>query len=134
MTDILSKTQRSALMRRIRGRDTRPELIVRKLAHSLGYRFRLHKKSLPGSPDLVFPFRRKIIFVHGCFWHGHECRRNRHPKSRPDYWAMRFAKNKERDQRNLSALNALGWSVLVIWECETADTNHLSRRLVRFLG
>lgn len=134
MVDKLTPQQRSDLMRRIRGRDTAPELAVRRAAHGLGYRYRLHKKELPGSPDLVFVSRRKVIFVHGCFWHAHGCKNWRHPTTRPDYWALRFAKNKERDKRNTADLKAAGWRVLVVWECELKIAAKLRARLRRFLG
>jgi DNA mismatch endonuclease, patch repair protein len=133
MTDIISPEERSALMRRILGRDTTPELAVRSLAHRLGYRYRLHRSDLAGSPDLVFPSRKKVIFVHGCFWHAHECRKQRHPKSRAEYWAMRFKKNQERDSRNQRDLKSAGWHVLVIWECETKNQSQLRLKLKRFL-
>jgi DNA mismatch endonuclease (patch repair protein) len=134
MADMLTPEQRSALMRRIPSRNTKPELVVRHVAHSMGYRYRLHKKGLPGSPDLVFVSRRKVVFVHGCFWHAHQCRNWRHPTTRQDYWAMRFAKNKLRDQRNVSDLKATGWHILVVWECETKSVKKLAARLRRFLG
>jgi DNA mismatch endonuclease, patch repair protein len=126
--------QRSALMARVRGKDTAPELAVRKAAHALGCRFRLHRRSLPGTPDLVFPGRRKVVFVHGCFWHRHEnCRRCTTPKSRAEFWLEKFSTNKARDARNMRALVALGWEVLTIWECETFDRGALDLRLEAFL-
>lgn len=131
--DTVSREKRTEIMRAIRGVDTRPEMTVRRLAHRLGYRYRLHRRDLPGSPDLVFPSRRKVVFVHGCFWHGHDCRANRLPKTRPDYWASRFAKNKERDARKLRELEAAGWSVLTLWECELRDPVAIGVRLRRFL-
>jgi len=125
---------RSALMRRVRGRDTSPERAVRRAAHSLGYRFRLHRRDLPGTPDLVFPRLRKAIFVHGCFWHRHAgCRRTTTPKTRAAYWCEKFDQNIRRDRRNLAALRRLGWDVLVVWECETFDAPGLLARLTRFL-
>jgi DNA mismatch endonuclease (patch repair protein) len=133
MTDILTREQRSNLMRRILGRNTKPELAVRKAAHALGYRYSLHKKGLPGSPDIVFVSRKKIIFVHGCFWHAHRCKNWRHPTTRPKYWAMRFENNQARDRTNQAELRGDGWKILVIWECETKDAARLSRRLERFL-
>jgi DNA mismatch endonuclease (patch repair protein) len=118
-------------MSRIRSRNTKPELAVRRLAHSLGYRYRLHKKDLPGSPDLVFPNRRAVIFVHGCFWHAHAgCGRT--PKSRLSYWLPKLKRNRIRDKQNMKALTRDGWSVLVIWECEVTDKK-LSQRIIRFL-
>lgn len=127
--------RRSALMSRIRGRDTKPELVVRRLAHALGYRFRLHRKDLPGSPDLVFPSRRQAIFVHGCFWHRHSgCSKTTTPKTRADFWNKKFEANKERDARQHAELAAMGWDVLVVWECETKYLEFLAGRLREFLG
>ncbi|MBX6370464.1 MAG: DNA mismatch endonuclease Vsr [Rhodospirillales bacterium] len=128
--DIISAERRSALMRRVRQRDTDPELVVRRVAHALGYRFRLHRRDLPGTPDLVFPKYRVALFVHGCFWHRHEgCPRATTPKSRRDYWLPKFAANVERDRRKAAALEAAGWRAVVVWECETADSSALKRRL-----
>src|SRR5256885_14520444 len=110
---------RSALMARVRSKNSHPEMVVRRVAHALGYRFRLHRSNLPGTPDLVFPRIRKVILVHGCFWHRHPgCRRTTTPKTRGEYWATKFQENIERDARKEQALKALGWDVLVIWECE----------------
>ena len=125
----------SARMRRIRKTDTKPELIVRRLAHRLGYRYRLHRRGLPGTPDLVFPRLRKVIFVHGCFWHQHHCRLGRkQPSTNPDYWLPKLARNVERDRSVRARLQDDGWSVLVIWECETRTPQHLPDLLVQFLG
>lgn len=122
-------------MARVRGKDTRPELAVRRLAHAMGYRFRLHRRGLPGSPDLAFGPRRLAVFVHGCFWHGHDCPRGaRVPKSNADYWAAKLRANRERDRRQLAALEEVGWRALVVWECEVADADALSARLRAFLG
>lgn len=134
MTDRLTIEQRSNLMRRVRGKDTAPELIVRRLAHAAGYRFRLYRKDLPGKPDLCFPSRRKAIFVHGCFWHGHGCKIGRLPKSRPEYWEPKIARNRERDTAAVAALAALGWRVLTIWQCQTKDREALRQRIVEFLS
>lgn len=134
MVDHLTPEARSAHMRRVRSRDTRPEMVVRRIAHSLGARFRLHRRDLPGTPDLVFPARRKIILVHGCFWHRHEgCRAARMPKARSDYWNAKLNRNVDRDRANQIALEELGWDVLVVWECETGDRDALRRRLEDFL-
>lgn len=134
MPDPLSPERRSAQMRTVRGQDTRPELIVRRLAHRLGYRFRLHRRDLPGSPDLAFPSRRKVVFVHGCFWHGHSCKRGaRMPASNADYWRAKLARNVERDAAALERLATLGWRALVIWECELKDEGDLALRLRGFL-
>ena len=125
---------RSALMARIRGKDTRPELIVRRTAHALGFRFRLHRRDLPGSPDLVFPRLRKAIFVHGCFWHRHPgCPKASTPKTRAEFWASKFATNVERDIRSVVALEELGWKVCVLWECETSNPAMIRRKVKSFL-
>jgi DNA mismatch endonuclease Vsr len=125
---------RSENMRRIRSKDTAPELKVRSLVHRLGYRFRLHRKDLPGKPDLVFPSRRKVIFVHGCFWHGHDCPSvARTPKTNTGYWVEKIQRNAERDVRHQSELKSLGWDVLVVWECELRDAEALSSRITSFL-
>lgn len=122
-------------MARIKSRGTRPELTVRRLAHALGYRFRLHRRDLPGSPDLVFPSKRKVVFVHGCFWHRHSCKTARAvPKTRQEYWAPKLQRNVERDRIATAALAELGWGTLTIWECETGDALGMAERLKRFLG
>ena len=121
-------------MQAVRSKDTRPEMVVRRLVHSLGYRYRLHRRDLPGVPDLVFPSRRKIIFVHGCFWHGHHCKNGtRLPKSNRDYWVPKIARNAERDREHLAELARLRWAVLSIWECELGDKARLEERLIEFL-
>lgn len=125
---------RSANMRAIRSKDMKPELAVRRLAHRLGYRFRLHRSDLPGKPDLVFGPRRKVIFVHGCFWHCHNCKAAHVPKSNRDYWGPKLERNRLRDQKNLAALAVAGWQSLIVWECETWDENGLAERLKKFLG
>jgi DNA mismatch endonuclease (patch repair protein) len=133
--DTLSPKERSARMARIRSKDTKPEKLVRGLAHSLGYRFRLHGKGLAGSPDLVFPSRKKVIFVHGCFWHAHgKCSVANMPKSRTDYWKEKFSRNKARDKANQRQLRKEGWEVLVVWECQTKNEAMMKPRLVTFLG
>lgn len=122
-------------MGRIQSRDTAPELAVRRLAHRLGYRFRLQRRDLPGSPDLVFPSRRKAVFVHGCFWHRHSgCRLAYEPKSNVDFWSAKFRKNVERDIRVKEELECMGWGVLVIWECETVDRAALASELRKSLA
>jgi len=121
---------RSSLMKKVRQRDTRPEIVVRRTAHILGYRFRLHRRDLPGSPDLVFPRHTVAVFVHGCFWHRHPgCRYASTPKNNSEFWNDKFRRNVERDARKESELRDLGWRVLVIWECETRDPEGLGRRL-----
>ena len=126
--------QRSRVMRAVKERDTTPEMIVRRLVHSLGYRYRLHRKDLPGKPDLVFPKLRKIVFVHGCFWHGHGCIRGcRVPKTNTDYWREKIRRNSERDISHMAALKAAGWQVAVLWECELRNSTSLRARLTKFL-
>ena len=136
MTDKLSPSRRSANLAAIRSANTQPELIVRRLVHALGYRYRLHVCDLPGKPDLVFRPRRKVIFVHGCFWHLHpdaSCLDSRKPKSNTGYWHAKLTRNVARDRQHLAALRSDGWRVLVIWECETRKIAALERRLTAFL-
>jgi len=129
-----SAEQRSRIMRAVKSCDTGPELIVRRLAHSMGYRFRLHRRDLPGKPDLVFPRLRKIIFVHGCFWHGHDCLRGaRVPKGNHEYWMKKIAKNRDRDRSVREALTGLGWKITVLWECELNNATGIRLRLRQFL-
>lgn len=133
--DRHTKKVRSENMRRIRSKDTRPELAVRRIVHSLGYRYRLHRKDIPGRPDMVFPGRRKVIFVHGCFWHQHAaCGQNRVPKSNRNYWTKKLRRNKERDVNIRSELFELQWESLVIWECEVSDAEEVIRQVTVFLG
>src|ERR1044071_7690724 len=132
--DKLSKQRRSEIMSRIRDKNTVPELKVRSLIHRLGYRFRLHSKSLPGKPDLVFPGRKKIIFVHGCFWHSHaDCPKGKPPKSKLDYWMDKLATNRKRDEQHLQELRAQGWQALVIWQCQIKNTEVLTNTIITFL-
>jgi len=122
-------------MSRIRKTGSKPEVLVRKIAHRLGYRFRINRRDLPGTPDIVFPGRRKVVFVHGCFWHQHAgCRHANLPRTRIDYWVPKLARTQKRDAESLNALATLGWKALVIWECEAADVSALGTRLVEFLG
>ena len=133
--DVVDKARRSAMMAGIRGKDTRPEMRVRRTAHALGYRFRLHRRDLPGSPDLVFPGRRKVILVHGCYWHRHPgCRLAYEPKSNREFWLEKFKKNVARDRRVMTDLVAAGWDPLVVWECETTDAKVLDERIASHLG
>lgn len=121
-------------MSRVRAKDTKPEMVVRRLLHAAGYRYRLHARDLPGKPDLVFPGRRKVVFINGCFWHRHGgCALARLPKSRTEFWTDKLERNRERDERNVAALRELGWEVLTVWECEVRDPDSLMPRVVAFL-
>jgi DNA mismatch endonuclease (patch repair protein) len=132
--DTVDAAKRSEIMRSVRGRDTGPEMVVRRLTHSLGFRYRLHDRELPGCPDLVFRSRKKVIFVHGCFWHQHKgCQRAQLPTSRTEYWAAKLGANKKRDVRNCRKLARLGWEVLTLWECRLGDLDRLARRIGSFL-
>lgn len=133
--DKLSPSQRSDLMSKVRSKNTKPEIEVRKLVYSLGYRYRLHVKSLPGSPDMAFKGRRKVIFINGCFWHGHNCPSGMNqPKSNTDYWIPKIKKNIDRDKKNQKRIVELGWRVLLIWECELKDIPSLKRKIQDFLN
>lgn len=136
MADILSKSERSARMKLVKSRNTSPEVVVRRLIHALGHRYSLHSKDLPGRPDIVFRRRRKVIFVHGCFWHRHKsvhCKLSRLPKSRLSFWLPKLESNRLRDQRNLRLLRSGGWKILVVWECQLRDTERIRNKLMRFL-
>jgi len=125
---------RSRIMSAVKGKDTRPELIVRRMVHAMGYRYRLHRKDLPGKPDLAFSKLRKLIFVHGCFWHGHDCVRGaRMPKANAAYWSNKIARNSLRDAKHMDALKSQGWRIAVIWECELKKLERVRRRLAEFL-
>jgi len=135
LADTLSPEERSRRMALVRSVDTKPEMRVRRAAHSMGYRYRLHAKDLPGKPDLVFRSRKAAILVHGCFWHQHtDCKLARTPKSRIEFWRNKLEGNKVRDVRKLAELKAAGWRVLVIWECETRDEKSLATKIRRFLN
>ena len=135
MVDVLTPEQRISCMRAVTGKNTGPEMRVRRLAHSMGYRYALHVRKLAGKPDLVFVSRRRIIFVHGCFWHRHNCNHGRiAPASNTDYWNDKLERNAGRDKENIKSLRKEGWKVLVIWECWTRDPDSLRRRLSAFLG
>lgn len=133
MPDTFTPAQRSRIMSLVKSKDTTPEIVVRRLVHSLGYRYRLHVRGLPGTPDLVFASRRKIINVSGCFWHMHTCGRCRIPTSRRKYWVAKLERNRRRDQKTRRALQRLGWSVLTLWECQTRDPVNVERQIVEFL-
>lgn len=129
----MSAMSRSEQMARIRSQDTVPEMIVRRLIHALGFRYRLHRKDLPGRPDLVFPAKHKVVFVHGCFWHQHFCAAGRHPKTNRNYWDAKLMRNVERDRMNIVALRKLGWRSLIVWECQLRDLSRVEGRVIKFL-
>lgn len=130
----MTSPERSRIMRAVKGKNTAPERMVRSLLHRAGYRFRLHRRDLPGNPDLVFPGRRKVVFVHGCFWHGHDCKRGaREPKSNIDYWRSKIARNRARDRKAAEELAAAGWRMLTVWECQLKEPDSLRERLTGFL-
>lgn len=134
MADVFSPEERSRIMSRVRGQDTKPELVVRSLAHRMGFRFRLHRRDLPGSPDIVLPRYRRVIFVHGCFWHGHHgCPRSARPSSNVEFWNKKIAGNIKRDRDARRRLRELGWKTLVVWQCEIRDEGRLRAKLSRFL-
>jgi DNA mismatch endonuclease (patch repair protein) len=134
-TDVFDAAKRSAVMRRVKGKDTAPERRVRRLIWSLGGRYRLNRADLPGKPDIVLAGRRLVVFVHGCFWHGHDCARGaRVPKANRDYWLGKVARNRSRDATVLAALQAAGWRVETVWECELKDLAALEQRMRRILG
>jgi DNA mismatch endonuclease (patch repair protein) len=136
MSDTFAPEKRSAIMRAVRGKNTKPECMVRSALHRAGYRFRLHRSDLPGKPDIVLPKHRTAIFVHGCFWHGHSnpaCRRSRIPKSRTEYWTGKFERNISRDQAAITALESQGWRTLVLWECELRNAGVVTHRVRQFL-
>src|SRR5215203_3035173 len=135
MKDHLSPADRSRNMAQIKGRDTKPERLVRSLLHRLGYRFRLHHKKLPGKPDIVLARHKKIVLIHGCFWHMHYCRRGRStPKTNADFWRLKRLRNTERDAANLQFYKTAGWETLIVWECETHKTSMLEQKLIRFMS
>jgi DNA mismatch endonuclease (patch repair protein) len=134
MVDFLRPEQRSALMARVANRNTKPELLVRRLLHVMGYRFRLHRRDLPGTPDIVLPRYKTAIFVHGCFWHGHRgCVRSKRPTSNQDFWNRKIDSNMQRDQEDRKALRKLGWRVLVLWQCSLKDTASVFRSIRKVL-
>lgn len=135
MVDTISADKRSHIMSLVKGKNTRPEMLVRRLVHSAGFRYRLHDAKLPGKPDLVFSRKRKVIFVHGCFWHRHEgCALARIPKSNREFWLTKLEGNKVRDEKNVRKLHDAGWETLVVWECELRDLDTLALRLQSFLS
>jgi len=133
--DVFEPDKRSEIMRRVKSTDTKPEIAVRKMIHAMGFRFRLHRKDLPGRPDIVLPRHKKAVLVHGCFWHGHDCPAGRKtPKSNTGYWNQKLQRNSLRDAENLAKLKALGWDVLILWECEISHRENMRRQLEKFLG
>jgi DNA mismatch endonuclease (patch repair protein) len=135
--DVLTPEERRRNMAAIRGKDTQPEMLLRRLVHSMGYRYRLHVRNLPGCPDIVLPRHRKVILVHGCFWHRHNCRLGRPwPRTRAAFWRVKLDANKARDSRNLQKLRQLGWKVLTVWECQLhhSKMDKVSARITRFLA
>lgn len=134
MPDILSPKARSERMSRIRGRDTRPEMVVRRYLHSRGFRYRLHSRYLPGKPDIVLPRYGVVIFVNGCFWHAHKCQRGRVPSTRKSFWVEKFEKNKRRDEKNRRALRRAGWRVYTVWECSLSTVSRAEKRLGRLVA
>jgi DNA mismatch endonuclease (patch repair protein) len=134
MSDVFSKEKRSWIMSRVKGRDTKPEILVRSFVHRMGFRFRIHGRDLPGNPDIVLPRLGKVIFVHGCFWHGHRrCLRSKRPTTHKGFWNKKLDQNIERDERFRRMLRRKGWRVLVVWECETRKQEKLLWKLERFL-
>ncbi len=134
MTDVFTKEKRSWIMSRIKGRDTKPEILVRSIVHRMGFRFRLHQRELPGNPDIVLARHGKVIFVHGCFWHGHKrCPRSKRPETNTSFWNKKLDGNIERDKRLRKELRRMGWKMLIIWQCETLKPEKLLKKLERFL-
>ncbi|CCD89884.1 DNA mismatch endonuclease of very short patch repair [Bradyrhizobium sp. ORS 285] len=133
MADKLTKAARSALMSRVKQRHTAPELLIRSLLHRAGFRFRLHSPKLPGRPDIIFPGRRKVVFVHGCFWHGHDCRRGKAPSSNKRFWQKKISGNRLRDEQTIGRLKELGWESFIVWECETKEAEIITGKLAQFL-
>ena len=135
MTDIFTKAERSRIMSRVTGKNTKPEILVRKMIHAMGFRFRIHRKDLPGRPDIVLPRFHKAIFVHGCFWHGHKgCIRATRPTTNTDFWNKKIDSNMKRDRRNKEALKKDGWESLAIWACQLQNPETITNRIFNFLG
>lgn len=133
MADTWTKGQRSRVMSRVKNKNTTPEVQVRSMLHRMGYRFRLHRRDLPGAPDVVLPRDRKTIFVHGCFWHNHDCPRGKRPSTRTEFWNPKLDANVERDRANREALEEDGWQVLIVWECELKDSETVREKLRHFM-
>ena len=131
--DHVSPAIRSKIMAAVKSADTGPEMLIRRALHRLGYRYGLHRNDLPGKPDLVFRSRRKVVFVHGCFWHGHNCKKGRLPKTRIEFWTEKISKNRARDRRSVRELRKYGWSSITIWQCQTRSQQKIVDKIVRFL-
>lgn len=129
--DTRSPEQRRRIMQAVRSKDTGPEMLVRRALHSAGLRYRLHRRDLPGRPDLTFPSRKVVVFVHGCFWHGHNCSKGRLPKSRTDFWAAKIDRNRERDASNVRRLRKLGWRTITVWQCDLRSAEYMRRLVAR---
>ena len=134
MTDMVSQARRSEIMAKIHSADTIPEVELRRILHNLGYRFRLHRRDLPGKPDVVLPKYRAVILMHGCFWHGHSCKDGRRPASNTEYWNRKLDRNNLRDKQTVVDLRRQGWKCLVVWECQLKNREELAERITRFLG
>lgn len=134
MVDRVSKEQRSRNMAAVRSSNTKAERTVRSILHGLGLRFRLHPKTLPGTPDIVLKRHATVVFVHGCFWHGHNCSRGRVPATRPEFWIPKLQRNRSRDAENAKRLRVLGWRILTVWECELREPNQVRKRLAKAFG
>ncbi len=133
--DVFDKQKRSSIMSTVKNRNTKPELIVRSMLHRMGYRFRIHRRDLPGNPDITLPKHKKIVFVHGCFWHGHKkCRRAKRPTTNQEFWNKKLNSNIKRDNKNVLELNKAGWQTLVVWSCEIKDKDNLMQRLQNFIA
>ena len=132
--DRVSRQTRSAIMASVQTKHTGAEKSVRSIIHKNGLRFRLHSASLPGHPDIVFPKQKKVLFVHGCFWHGHKCKYGRLPKSKLDYWEPKIARNRERDRRQIKTIRSLGWKVMVVWQCELKKESGIKKKMMSFLA
>lgn len=133
MADQFTKAQRSRVMARVKNKNTKPEVRVRSMLHGMGYRFRLHRRDLPGAPDIVLPRHNKVIFVHGCFWHSHDCPRGKRPETRTKFWNAKLDANKRRDEKNRRDLERHGWKVLVVWECRLKEPKVVRETLGRFM-
>lgn len=132
--DVFSSDKRSRIMAQVKGKNTKPEILVRSIVHRMGYRFRLHNRTLPGNPDLTLTKHNKVIFVHGCFWHGHKgCMRSKRPSTNQEFWSEKLDKNIQRDKQNISKLKKVGWAPLVIWSCELKKEERLKKKIQRFL-